>query len=152
MMRRLRPGGVPLHPALVHFPVAFWTAALALDGAALATGRPEFWQGARLALAAGSLTGLAALAAGMLEYLALARTEHAARIERHALLAGIAWAIFTFGWLWREVGAIVPGNASWLAPGYTGCSAVGFIFLLVAGHAGARLVYGHGVGRVGDTE
>lgn len=149
-MKRLRPGGVPLHPALVHFPVACWTAALALDGAAIVTTRPELWQAARLTLAAGSVTGVAAAAAGLLEYLAVAHDALAGRVERHALLAGLAWSMFTFNWLWRESAGAVPADGSWLLAAYPACSAAGFLALLAAGHAGARLVYHHGVGIEGD--
>lgn len=149
-MRRLRPGGVPLHPALVHFPVAFWTSALLLDGAALALGRPEPWHAARLALAAGSLTGLAGMAAGFLEYLALARSPQAGLVERHAVLAGTAWTLFTFNWIWRISAGSVPEAGSWTMLGYPACSAAGFLLLLAAGHAGARLVYRHGVGVEGN--
>jgi uncharacterized membrane protein len=35
--------GVPLHPLLVHFPIAFWIAVPALDVGALLTGR-ETWR------------------------------------------------------------------------------------------------------------
>lgn len=37
-MRGLRLARHPLHPALVHFPIAFWTASLATEGAVLAAG------------------------------------------------------------------------------------------------------------------
>lgn len=149
-MKPLRPGGVPLHPAVVHFPVAFWTAALALDGAAYFTGRADLWEAARLALAAGAVTGLAAMATGLWEYLAVSRTARASLIERHALLAGLAWTVFTFNWLWRVGDGTVPGDGSWSLLGYPGCSAAGFLCLLAAGHAGARLVYRHGVGLEGN--
>lgn len=145
-MKRLRPGGVPLHPALVHFPVAFWTAAPALDGAALALGRVELWLCARLALAAGSITALAAMATGFVEYLAAARDQRAGLIERHAALAGLAWGLFTCNWLWRESAGVVPEDGSWFGVAYAGLSVMGLLLLLTAGHAGAQLVYTHGVG------
>lgn len=150
-MRRLRPGGVPLHPALVHFPVAFWAAAPALDVAALALDRAGLWHYARLALAAGSITALAAMAAGFPEYLAAARDRRARLIERHTVLAGLAWGLFTFNWLWRESAGVTPGNGSWLGLAYAGLSVLGLLLLVAAGHAGARLVYVHGVGTEGRS-
>lgn len=148
-MKRLRPVGVPLHPALVHFPVAFWTAAPALDVAALALGRIELWHNARLALAAGSVTALAAMATGFFEYLVAGRDQRASLIERHAVLASTAWGLFTFNWLWRESAGVIPEDGSRLGVAYAGFSIMGILLLLAAGHAGARLVYVHGVGTEG---
>lgn len=42
-MRGLPLAGHSLHPALVHFPIAFWMASLATEGAVLATGA-AFWR------------------------------------------------------------------------------------------------------------
>lgn len=144
----IRPGGVPLHPALVHFPIACWTAALGLELLALATGDAGWWRAGAVALAAGSLTGLAAMAAGLLEYAALAERPRLARLaERHMLLAGLAWTCFTADWLWRQsLAAPGPPAVPWPALGLLALSGGGFVLLVAAGHAGARLVYRHGVG------
>lgn len=150
-MRTLRPGGVPFHPALVHFPIACWTGALLMELAALGGAGAGWWEAARLALAAGTVTGLLAAAAGFLEYAATARDPGVARlVERHLVLAGLAWTCFTANWLWRVAlpGAALP-DAPWPAFGLLGLSLSGFGLLLAAGHAGARLVYVHGVGSGG---
>lgn len=147
-MRPLRPGGVPLHAALVHFPVAFWTAALAMEIAATAGAGGTWWRLATLALAAGSVTGLLAAGAGFLEYAVVARRPALAKpVERHMILAGLAWTCFTANWLWRAAltAPVQPGPA-WPAVGLVGLSVAGFVLLLLAGHAGGRLVYVHGIG------
>lgn len=138
---------MPLHPALVHFPVAFWSAALGLEVLALLTGGPAWWRAAELGLALGSLTGLAAMAAGLPEYAAVKGDEIVQRTaERHVLLAGLAWTCFTGDLLWRQgLDRAVP-PAPWPALGLLALSSAGFVFLLATGHVGARLVYRHGVG------
>lgn len=141
-MSGLRLGGVPLHPALVHFPVAAWTAGLLADGGFLVTGQPLFWGVAYWALAAGVLFGLLAMGAGFTDFLLLGRTHPAlGAVQTHMLIMGSAWSIFVLDLLLRtrEPPSAMPW---WLAS----ITLLGFVLLAVGSHLGGRLVYYHGVG------
>lgn len=135
-MKPLRVHGLPLHPALVHFPVAAWTVATGLAFAVpfeLAAGIP------RLALYAngfGIVTGGLAALAGLLELAAMPR-QPALRdaAGRHLLLASSALLVFAVMW-------VLQMKAQELAA--AGAGAVGFALLMAAGHAGGRIVYHHG--------
>ena len=123
-----------------------------MELAGLAGAGAGWWQAARLALAAGSVSGLIAAGAGFLEYAVVARQPAlAGPVERHMILAALAWTCFTANWLWREAlsPTVTPGPG-WPAPALAGLSLLGFVLLLLAGHAGARLVYVHGLGQERD--
>ena len=61
----------PLHPALVHFPVACWSLATFADLASLRLGEPA-WRLAGMMLAIGTLSALAAMGAGLFEFARIA--------------------------------------------------------------------------------
>jgi len=141
-MSGLKLGGVPLHPSLVHFPVAAWTAALLADGGFLVTGQPVCWSVAYWALAAGGLLGLLAMGAGFTDFLLLGR-EHPAldKVQTHMLIMGSAWSVFVLNLLLRARQA-PPDLPWWLA----GLTLLGFALLAIGGHLGGRLVYYHRIG------
>lgn len=149
-MRGLRIGGHPLHPALVHFPVACWSAVPVLDVLYLALRNPVWWQLSWWLLAIGCLTALAAMTAGMLDLLALA-AEHPAQpvVQRHLMVMGGVWCVFLFDLLLRpRAGA----GSNWLAWCGLALSLLGWIGLVIGAYAGARLVYEFGVGQTGQHE
>lgn len=149
-MKPFRPGGVPLHPALVHFPIAAWTLALVADAVWLAGGPTGFWSVGWYSLAAGAATGLLAMLAGFLDYLALdAASEAAEAAQRHMRLMGTAWTLFTLDWLLREPEMPVYGLAGIGLGLLTLCA---FALLVIGGHQGARLVYHFGLRHASDTE
>lgn len=133
----------PLHPALVHFPVACWTLATVMDVLGV-WGTPwSLWLSAFALLAIGCGMGLLAAAAGFYE-LSRLPDEHPALADasRHMMLALGAWVAFATSLFLRLDGTtpIPPGTVALIASG------VGFLLLVGAGHMGARLVYMHGVG------
>jgi uncharacterized membrane protein len=87
--------GVPMHPLLVHFPIALWLAAPVLDLAALYAG-PEPWR--TLALGStilGILIGAAAIMTGLLEYLEPSVAGIDLRLAaRHGVRTSLAWCVF----------------------------------------------------------
>lgn len=143
-MKTWRPGGVPLHPALVHFPIAAWTLAAALEPWAVLAHSGGAWRLAHWSLAAGCLTGLPAMAAGVPELLALGpEGARPAAAWHHAMLMATAWSVFSLLLLLAPGGTTPSG-----LPALAHCAGVlaGFALLAVGGHAGGRLVYHHGIG------
>ena len=81
----------PLHPALVHFPIACWSLATAADVASLWFGEPA-WRLAGVLLALGTLIALAAMATGFMELLKVGAEHPATRdLNRHLLLMLVAY-------------------------------------------------------------
>ena len=131
----------PLHPALVHFPVACWSLAVVADVAGLWFGEAAWrWSGGLLV--AGCSMGLAAMLAGLLE---LSRVPEGAAMGdawRHMGAMLLAFALFAARLLLRldHLHLLPPDTLSLLLDG------AGFLALSVGGWFGGRLVYIHGVG------
>ena len=132
----------PLHPALVHFPVACWSLAVVADFASLHFGAAAWaWSGGLLAV--GCAMAVVAMLAGLLE---LARVPEGvamrdAYLHMSAML--VALLLFATSLLLRldHLKPLAPNVASLLLD--TG----GFLALAVGGWLGGKLVYGYGVGR-----
>src|SRR6218665_1448603 len=80
----------PLHPMLVHVPVACWLLAPLSDGAAMASGRVSLWTMSALLAGVGVAWGALAATAGALDY-ARAETVAPRLVKAHATLMGAAW-------------------------------------------------------------
>jgi uncharacterized membrane protein len=132
----------PLHPALVHFPVACWSLAVAADFASLHFGAAAWaWSGGLLAV--GCAMAVVAMLAGLLE---LARVPEGVAMRDtylHMSAMLVALLLFATSLLLRldHLKPLAPNIASLLLD--TG----GFLALAVGGWLGGKLVYGHGVGR-----
>lgn len=132
----------PLHPLFVHFPVACWSLAVAVDFAGLHFGAAA-WSWSPGLLAVGCGMALVAMLAGFVE---LARVPEGAALRDawwHMGLMSGAFAAFATRLLLRlnHLNPLPPDNVSLLL------DAAGFLALTVGGWFGGRLVYGHGVGR-----
>lgn len=132
----------PLHPAIVHFPVATWSLAVAADYASLLLGQTA-WQWSAILLAVGCFTALAAMLTGMLE---LARIPEGPALKDtwlHMSATLTAFCFFLTSLLLRleEMQPQAPDLAVLIV------DALGFIALAIGGYLGGRLVYGHGLGR-----
>lgn len=131
----------PLHPALVHFPIACWSLAVATDFAGIHFGAAAWrWSGGLLAV--GCAMALVAMVAGMVE---LARIPEGAALHDAWVHMGVmllAFALFVTRLLLRldHLQLLAPDTISLLL------DAGGFLALAVGGWFGGRLVYGHGVG------
>lgn len=131
----------PLHPALVHFPVACWSLAVVVDVASLWFGESAWrWSGGLLTV--GCTLALAAMLAGMME---LPRVPAGAAMRDawwHMGAMLTAFMLFSARLLLRlEHLQVLPPDAGALL-----LDAGGFLSLAVGGWFGGRLVYGHGVG------
>lgn len=132
----------PLHPALVHFPVAGWSLATAADVASLWLGEPA-WRFAALSMSIGCVVALAAMAAGLWEFAKLREGSPALRVaNRHMGFALAAFCAYATSLLLRYHAHALhaPGTPALAA------SILGLVLLGVTGWLGGRLVYAHGVG------
>lgn len=132
----------PLHPALVHFPVACWSLATAADLAGLVWGEPA-WQFAGPLLVAGTCLALPAMLAGFLE-LAKLREGHPAvhDVNQHMLAVMGALSCYVVSLFLRLDGMHLrmPGVLA------IASSVLGFVLLGGAGWLGGKLVYQHRLG------
>ena len=133
----------PLHPALVHFPVACWSLATAADLASVRFGTPA-WHLAGLMLAIGLVMSIPALLAGMYELTRVVEESPAWRtiyVHMGAMSAALLlYAVSLFARL-DHTTLLEPGSLA------VACSVCGFIALALGGWFGGKLVYGHGLGR-----
>ena len=131
----------PLHPAIVHFPIACWTLAVVADFASLRIGETAWhWSGGLLAVGCGM--ALLAMLAGLME---LPRIPEGPALRDTYLHMGtmiVAFMFFTLRLLLRLdlLQPLAPDGLSLLL------DAGGFLALVAGGWLGDRLVYGHGIG------
>jgi uncharacterized membrane protein len=132
----------PLHPALVHFPVACWTLATVGDFASLLCGEAA-WRPAGLLLAAGTLLAVPAMLAGMLELAQVPSGSDAIKdVYRHMAAMLLAFTLFLLALVLRldHLHLAAPGAAA------LALDAAGFLAVAVGGWLGGKLVYQHGIG------
>ena len=133
--------GAPLHPALTDVPVGALTAAVTLDGVALATGSRAVERQADGALAISVAGAVAAAATGLSDWRYM-RGEKRRLAAGHGLLnvVGVAFNATSLGL--RLAGRRRAGRVS---------SALGFLVAGTAAHLGGELSFGMGV-RVNQTQ
>jgi len=133
----------PLHPALVHFPIACWSLATISDVASLWTDPivAQFANGFHLI---GTSTAIAAMLAGLIEISKVNPSDSTQirAVNLHMVLAITSWCLYALSLFWRVQGL------QWHAPGLIsiGFSVSGFICLAATGYLGANLVYKHQLG------
>lgn len=141
-MSGLRLGGHPVHPMLVHFPVASWTVAVGADAAGWLTRDVLWWQISFGSQALGALVAALAMLAGFVDYAALER-EHPAQSTTvtHMLVMCTAWLSFLISLALRGLPGVEPPT-----PWASAAAAVGFVTMAFGGWVGGTLVYRFGVG------
>lgn len=138
----LRIGEHPVHPMLVHFPIAAWTFGCAAEAAGWISGEPDCWRVAFGADVLGVLLALPAIAAGLFEYASIPRDHPAhGHAVAHMLAMGTAWLLFAGALALRGWPAAhaPPVLSSLLA-------AAGWLAMAAGGWLGGMLVYAHGIG------
>lgn len=132
----------PLHPALVHFPIACWSLGTIADIASLWFGQPAWWL-AGVLLAVGTVMAIAAMVTGLIELVKINEQSPALQdANRHMTLILVAWTFYATSIFLRLKGmALTQPDTIDMA-----LSVAGFLFLAAAGWFGGKLVYGHGVG------
>ena len=114
----------PLHPSLVHFPIAFWLGSSASDLIALRTANPAWWTVSHYAVAAGVIMGAITLLAGVLElWLRKLPLEAWRWAGLHAGLMSTALLVFLVSLSWRGVSPPwQPTTRSSMAPNSRGAA------------------------------
>ena len=132
----------PIHPMLVHFPIATWFLATIADITSLFTNEQVGWV-AGVLLVIGTITALLAMMTGLLELGKIDQQSPALKIaNQHMILIMISWSFYAVSLFLRLNGTQLeqPGLMA------VSFSIIGLIFLCSAGWMGGKLVYEHGVG------
>jgi uncharacterized membrane protein len=144
-LKGARIAGHPLHPALVHFPVALWSVTWVWDALGAYTGAAAWWQTGFWCLMAGTVMAAPAVITGVMELVALEKAHPAESIAvRHMLLMGTAFALYVAELVIRG-GPLAPEG--WRLYAAVSLSTAGLALLAVGGWYGGRMVYQYGVGR-----
>jgi uncharacterized membrane protein len=137
--------GYPIHPLLVHFPLALFPTSLLFDLLSLGQGLTPFVKMAFYTMVVGEATGAIAAVTGAIDWFTrLVPGTPAFRVATlHALLnVGV---LLSFGFnLGLRVGPALERPHT--PPGPMLLSVAGVSLLAVANHLGGRLVYHYGVG------
>lgn len=135
--------GHPLHPMMIHFPVAALIGLVATDAAFVLGGDP-FWARAGVWLAGvGAVGGWAASLAGLVDLLTVQRVRRLITAWGHALIAVMMLSLASLNWAMR-----LPDQAftQVVLPWGLGLSLLTAAFISLAAYLGGRLVYEHAVG------
>lgn len=132
----------PLHPIIVHFPVATWLLSTIGDMAGLFGNEQVSWV-AGVLLTVGTITALLAMVTGLME-LGKIDPQHPATktANQHMLLMLTSWSCYAVSLFLRLDGASLgqPGILALIL------SVAGAVTLCIAGWLGGKLVYEHGIG------
>jgi uncharacterized membrane protein len=136
----------PIHPALVHFPIAFWSLATLLDGLNLIDmvhASTEAWY----CLILGSVMAVPAMATGWFEYTKL--DERIVKLgSRHMILMGVVWVLYLAALFARTRHRELieePGCTTYVF------SIIAFFTMMIGGWIGGQLVYRHGAGAMSNS-
>ena len=134
--------GHPLHPALVHFPIALLLSASIADAAWLLGLTTDVHVGAVM-MAAGLAAGLLAMGAGLLDFSRLDQSvvTHALR---HMAVVGTAWLGYAIALYLRKDVLLMDGSGLGTASLVTSLASA--CLLSLGGWLGGRLVYTFGAG------
>jgi uncharacterized membrane protein/nitrite reductase/ring-hydroxylating ferredoxin subunit len=139
-----RPLGHPIHPLLIHFPIAAFIMSFLCDVADLLGAGGRVGDCSFLLMLIGVLTGLLAAVFGLADFQTIRRDSQARNIAaQHAFLNVVVIALYGFTLLIRYVEARQLSGVSFFF------AAVALTLLGYSGYLGGELVYNHGtaVGR-----
>jgi uncharacterized membrane protein len=133
--------GHPIHPAIVHFPVALLLSATIADLAWVAGLATEAHLSAML-MAGGLVAGLVAMGAGLIDFTRL-RPEVVPHALQHMMAVGLAWLGYAVALYLRREALTQATSLSSLTIFVSIASA---LVLALGGWLGGRLVYTFGAG------
>ncbi|WLD58546.1 DUF2231 domain-containing protein [Salinispirillum sp. LH 10-3-1] len=138
---RMAIRGHPIHPVLIHFPVAALLGLVGTDLAYLWTG-DFFWARASLWLVGiGALGGAVSGTVGLIDLLVVPRIRRLITAWCHAILAIMLLSLASLNWLLR---VSEPAAAVWPMGLYLSLITAGLI--AITGFLGGKLVYEYAVG------
>jgi len=132
----------PVHPAIVHFPIACWTLATLGDFSSIWLGERLWWTAGLLHII-GTTSAIAAMISGFFELKRISDADNGSRVvDIHMQLVFITWGFYTASLLMRidKFHLTAPG------PLELSLSGLGLLTLFAAGWFGGKLVYEVGVG------
>jgi uncharacterized membrane protein len=135
--------GHPIHPMLVHFPIAFWSVAVGayVWGAAVPSELAAMV--ARLANGAALIIALLAMFAGLFELRSIAGGSQPMQVATwHIMVMSTVWICFLAAMLLSTSTGLDYLTAQ---IGAAACAGVGFLLMGFGGWLGGRLVYEFGV-------
>jgi uncharacterized membrane protein len=135
--------GHPLHPALVHIPLALWPASLVFDLLAEVRPSPVLFHTAFWCLVAGTLTAVPAVPTGLADWWGIHPGRPARKLGiYHMTLNLLVLALCSINILlrWRWLYRDCP------APLELAFNILSVALLAVSGYLGGRMVYAYGVG------
>jgi uncharacterized membrane protein len=133
--------GHPIHPMMIHFPVAALIGLIGTDIGYAITG-DYFWARASLWLAgAGGLIGWLAGIAGFIDLVAMPRVRRLVTAWSHAILAIMLLSLTTLNWLLR-----VAEPDTYILPWGIYLSILSGALIAATGYLGALLVFEYAVG------
>jgi uncharacterized membrane protein len=137
--------GHPLHPALVHVPIALWLGAFVFDLFTLAgvggngLVRASYW-----AIALGLIATLIVVPAGLAEWSQIKREKPAWKLALWHMLINVGVTLLLVASLALRGGGQYEADRVGMAPFALMVIAIGG--LMVSGILGGRMVYEHGIG------
>lgn len=138
---RMAVRGHPIHPMLIHFPVAALLGLIATDLTYVFSG-DYFWARASLWLAGvGALGGWVSGFAGLIDLLSVSQIRRLITAWCHAILAVMLLSLASLNWLFRLEAAEVN-----ILPWGMYLSLLTGVLIAAASYLGGRLVYEHAVG------
>jgi uncharacterized membrane protein len=129
--------GDPIHPAIVHFPIAFLIGGTVMDVCGIVYDCPPWWTGATYALIAGGIvTALVAAIPGFIDYFFTVPPATLAkrRATRHMIVNLVAVVFFAAALFLRGDPEIQPEHV------LVAVEAVGALLIMYSGWLGGRLV------------
>lgn len=134
--------GEPIHPILVHFPLAFLIGAVLFDLAGVAMDRPLWWEIGAYLLVLGVATALLAAVPGFIDYFYTVppQSSYRKRATWHLVLNLVVVAIFALARLVRGDPGVQPDVP------VLGLEVIGLVILLISGWLGSSLIYHAQVG------
>ena len=143
IVSRAAIAGHPLHPMMIHFPVAALIGLVPADLAYLWT-LDEFWWRAGLWLSGvGAIGGWIASVAGVIDLVTVQQIRRKVTAWCHAILAVMMLSLASLNWLLRYQGMDRgDGDAMWGLY----LSLLTAVLISLAAFLGGRLVYEHAVG------
>ena len=145
ILSKMAINGHPVHPMLIHFPVALLLAVVPCDLAFLLTS-DYFWARASLWLAGvGTLGGWVAGTVGLLDLALVNQIRRLITAWCHSILAVMLLSLATLNWLMR-----VGQPDAVILPWGLYLSLLGAALIAVTSFLGGQLVYDHAVGVTQD--